>query len=129
MYDGLRDAAKKLTHHDGLELFRYTIEGFLDYMASESVHAQCHSIATNRICNALDLLRGSVFETPLNEKVAETVDHQLISLSNNSINNRMFLLCSADFEFLLQKDRCLLIVIADNLVNNILPIAVDATFK
>jgi len=70
-----------------------------------------------------------MLEATLNQEVAKTVDHQWIGLRNNCLNNFVLLLCGTDLELLLQKDRSLLIIVAHNLIDDVLPIAIDSTIK
>lgn len=70
-----------------------------------------------------------MLETALDEKVAEAVDHERVGLGNNSLDNFIFLLGGAHLELLLKEDRCLLVVVAHNLVNDVLPIAVDVAVE
>ena len=65
------------------------------------------------------------FEAALNQKVAKTVDHQWVGLSNDGLDDIELLLDCAYLQFLLQKDRSLLIVVANNLVHDVTPITVD----
>jgi hypothetical protein len=52
-----------------------------------------------------------------------------MSLLDYGLYNLILLIRSADLELLLQEDGCLLVIVANNLVNNILPIAIDVPFK
>lgn len=70
-----------------------------------------------------------MLEATLHEEVSEAVDHQGISLSDNSFNDLVLLLHCANFELLLQEDRGLLIIVANNLVDYVLPVASHATIK
>lgn len=70
-----------------------------------------------------------MLEASLDEKVAKAIDHEWIGLGNNRFNDVEFLLWRSNLELLLKEDRCLLVVVADNLVNDILPVAVDAAVK
>lgn len=127
--DCLGDATEKLVDHDGLVVLRNRVEGLLNHMASEGVHRQAQGIATYGFSDLDDLFRGTVLEAALDEEVAESVDHERIGLGNNGLDNLVLLLGCADLELLLQEDRCLLIVVADNLVDNVLPVAVDVTVQ
>jgi hypothetical protein len=50
-------------------------------------------------------------------------------LCNNSLNYIILLLSSANFELLLEEDGSLLIIIADDFIDNILPVTIDGTIK
>ena len=135
-------------NHGGFVLFGDSIESFLDDMATESIHAQGKNIATNSTGNCNDLsrvsqnswytrcvingtylFRSTVLEAALNKKVAEAIDHKRICLSNDRLNDFEFLFHSANLELLLKKDRRLLIIVADNFVNDVLPVASDIAIK
>jgi hypothetical protein len=70
-----------------------------------------------------------MLEAALNQKVSKSIDHKRISLSNNRLDDIILLFCSTDLKLLLEKDGGLLVIIADDLVNNILPVAVDCAVK
>lgn len=70
-----------------------------------------------------------MLEAALDQEVSEAIDHERVSLSNNGLDNLVFLLRSSDLEFLLEENGGLLVVVADNLVNNVLPIAIDVTVE
>ncbi len=129
MDDGFRNAAEQFMHHDGLVFFRDRIERLLNDVATESVHAEVESVAADGVCNRDDLLGRAVLEASLNEKVAEAVDHQWIGLSNDGLDNLELLLSGADLELLLQKYRGLLVVVANDLVDNVFPVAAHVTIE
>ena len=64
-------------------------------------------------------------EAALDQKIAKTIDHQWVGLSNDGLDDIELLLGCAYLQFLLQKDRSLLIVVANNLVHDVTPITVD----
>jgi hypothetical protein len=70
-----------------------------------------------------------MLKATLNQKVSETVNHQRVSLSDDRLNNVILLLSGTYLELLLQEYRSLLIIVADDFINNILPIAVDSAVK
>lgn len=70
-----------------------------------------------------------MLEASLDQEVAEAIDHQGIGLCDNSFNDFILLLRCADLELLLKEDRSLLIIVADNLVNDVFPVAVNGTVK
>ena len=70
-----------------------------------------------------------MLETTLHEEISEAIDHQRISLSNNSFNDLVLLLHRADFELLLQEDGGLLVVVANDLVDDIFPVTGHATIQ
>ena len=123
------DATKQLMNHDSFVFLRNRIKSLLDDMATEWVHGKAERISSDGLSNLYDLLWCPVFETALDEEVPESIDHEWISLGDDSFNNFILLLRSANFELLLQEDRSLLVVVADNFVHNVLPIAVDIAVK
>lgn len=129
MDDCLWNTAKKLVNHDGLVVLWNRVKCLLNDVASESIHRQVQGVAANGVGNLDDLLRSSVFKASLNQEVSEAIDHQRIGLCNNCLNDLIFLLRCADLELLLKEDGSLLVIVADNLVNNVLPVAVDSTVK
>jgi hypothetical protein len=126
---GLGDPPKKLAHHCCLKILWDAVKCLLDDMATECIHAQCNSVTSDGVGNSLDLFRGAVLKASLDEKVSKSVNHKLISLSNDSIHDGMLLIGCTDLKLLLQKNGCLLIVIANNLIDDILPVAVHTSFK
>ena len=115
--------------HDSFVVFGYGVEGFLDDMAAKCIHAEAQGITTDGIGNGNHLLWCSMLEATLHEEVAKAIDHQRVSLGDNSFDDLILLLDCADFELLLQEDGCLLVVIANNLVNDVFPVACDASVK
>ena len=70
-----------------------------------------------------------MLEATLHEEISEAVDHQRISLGNNSFNDLVLLLRCANFELLLQEDGGLLVIVANDLVDDIFPVAGHATIE
>ena len=89
----------------------------------------CHAVKCVSLVSALDWKVETYFEAALDEEVPKTIDHQRVSLSNDSLNDIVFLLHRTDLQLLLKKDGCLLIVVADDLVYNITPVAVHRTIQ
>jgi hypothetical protein len=127
--DGLWDTAKKFVDHYSFVVFWNRIKCLLNNVASKSIHGEIQGIATDGLSDLNHLLWCSVFEAALHEEIAKTVNHQCISLSNNSLDNIKLLLIGANFELLLKEDGSLLIVIANDFVNNVLPVAINCTIK
>lgn len=121
----LWNSAEELVNHDSFVLLGNTVKGLLNNMAPEGVHAQIESVASYRIGNCNHLLRSPMFETTLNKKVAKSVYHEWVSLTDDGLNNVVLLLCRPNLELLLEEDRRLLVVIANNLVHNVFPVARD----
>ncbi len=112
-------------NHNSFVVFRNGIESLLDHMTPKWVHRQGECASSNGFCNLYHLLWGAVLEASLHQEVSETVDHQRISLGNNRLDDFVLLVRSPNLKLLLEEDRSLLIVAAYDLVNDILPIAVD----
>lgn len=127
--DSLRYAAQKLMDHHGLVVLGNRVKGFLDNMAAKGIHRQAEGVSTNGLSNLDDLLGSSVLEATLNQEVSEAVDHQRMGLKDNGIHNLILLVGRTDLKLLLEKDGGLLIVVANNLVNNVLPVAVDIAIE
>lgn len=129
MHHGFWDPSKQFTDHSCLEFLWNTIECLLDNMTSECVHTQGHCVTPNGRRYAVNLILRSMLEAPLNKEISKSINHQLVCLCNNSLYNSVLLFDRANLELLLQEYGCLLIIIADNLINNIFPITINATFK
>lgn len=70
-----------------------------------------------------------MLEAALDQEVSKAVDHEGVCLSNNGLDNLVLLLRSSNFELLLKENRSLLVVVADDLVDNVLPVAVDVAVQ
>ena len=70
-----------------------------------------------------------MLEAALDEEVSEAIDHERISLLDNGIDNLKFLFWSAHLELLLQEDGSLLIVVAHDLVHDVLPVTAHVAVK
>ena len=129
MDDSVGNASKKLSDHVSLVALWNGVKSLLDDVAAESVHTEGYDVAMYGFCDSDDLVRCAVLEATLNEEVAEAVDHQRVCLVDDGLNNLKLLLSCAHLELLLQEDGRLLIIVAHNLVNNILPVAGDGLVK
>lgn len=125
----LRDPSQKLVDHDRLVLLWNGVECLLNDVAAEGVHRKAEGIASDGLRNFDDLLRRAMLKAALDEEVPETIDHQRIGLRDDCFNNVILLLGRANLELLLEEDGCLLVVVADNLVDNVLPVAVHIAVK
>ena len=121
--DGLWDAAEKFVDHDGLVILGHRVKCLLHHVAAEGIHGEVQRVAPDGFGNLDHLLRSAMLKAALDQKVAETVDHQGVGLGNNCLHDVVLLLGGADLELLLKKDRSLLIVVTHNLVHDVLPIA------
>lgn len=115
--------------HDGLVVLWDRIKCLLYNVTSEGIHGQVQGIASNGLCNLDNLFRSTMLKTALNKKVTKAVHHQGIGLSNNRFNNVVLLLGRADLQLLLEEDGGLLIVVANNFVDNVLPVTVNRTIE
>jgi len=129
MNDCLWDATKKLVNHDGFVVLGDRIKSLLNDMAAKCIHGKIQCVSSDGLSDLDDLFRSSVLEATLNQEVSETIHHQWIGLGNNGLNNVVLLFSCADLKLLLKEDGSLLIVVADNLVNNVLPVAVNSAVK
>ena len=127
--DSLWDPAQELMNHDCLVVFWDRIKSLLDDVAPKRVHGKTQSVSADSLRDFDDLLGGSVFKATLDQEVSKTIDHQRICLSHNRLHDFVLLFRGANLELLLQKDGGLLVIAADNLVNNILPVAVHITVQ
>lgn len=129
MNHSLWDSSQKLVDHDGLVLLWHRIECLLNDVTAERVHREVEGIAPDGLCNLYDLLRCAVLETALDKEVPEAIDHQRIGLGDNGFDDVILLLRRANLELLLEEDGRLLIVVTDNLVDDVFPVAIDIAVK
>ena len=129
MDDSVRDTSKKLADHIGLVALWDRVESLLDDVAAEGVHAESDDIAMNSLCDSNDLVRGAMLEAALDKEVAEAVDHQRVCLVDDGLDDLELLLSCANLELLLQEYGSLLIIVADDLVDDVLPVAGDRLVK
>jgi hypothetical protein len=64
-----------------------------------------------------------VLEATLNEEIAKAIDHERICLIDDSFDDLELLLGSPNFQLLLQEDAGLLVIVANDLVDDVFPIA------
>lgn len=129
MNHSLGDSSQEFVDHDRLVLLGHGVECLLHDVAAERIHREIESMASNGLSNLDDLLRSAMLEAALNQEVPKAIDHQRIGLGDNGFNNVILLLGSANLELLLEEDGRLLVVVADDLVHNVLPVAVDIAVK
>jgi hypothetical protein len=72
-------------------------------MTSKGIHTQVQSIPANSTSDTINLLRGAMLKTSLHKKVSEPVDHKLVGMSYDRINDAMLLFRGPNFELLLKK--------------------------
>lgn len=127
--NGFRNATQELVNHDGLVLLGHAVKSLLDDMTAESVHAEVQSIAADSLSNCHNLLGRAMLEAALDEEIAESVDHQGIGLVDDGLHNVELLLGRAKLQLLLKKDGSLLVIAADNLVDDVAPVAARITVE
>jgi hypothetical protein len=125
----IRNATEQLADHVSFVVLWNRVESLLNNMTAECIHAEGQDVAMYGISDGDDLLRCAMLKATLNEEVAEAVYHKRICLINDGGDNLELLLRSSSLQFLLQENGGLLIVAADNLVHNVLPIAGDSLVK
>jgi hypothetical protein len=129
MDHSLWDTTKQFVNHGGLVLLRYTIKRLLNDVATECIHAEREGISSDSLGNGNYLVRRAVFEAALDQEVAKTVYHQRVRLGDDCLDNLVLLLRRADLELLLQENGSLLVVTADDLVDDVLPVAAHIAVK
>lgn len=70
-----------------------------------------------------------MLEAALDKEIAKAINHKRIGLGDDGFDNLILLLRSSHLEFLLKEDGRLLVIVADNLVDNVLPVAVDVAIE
>lgn len=123
MNHSVGNPAKKFADHGGLVILWHRIECLLYNVTTERVHAESNHIAVDCVRNSNDLVRSTMFEASLDKKVTETIDHQRVCLRHDRLDDLELLLSCADLELLLEEDACLLVIVTDDLVDNVLPVA------
>jgi len=129
MDNGFWDTAEQLVNHGGLVIFGHAVEGLLDDVAAEGVHAESKRVATDCLSNGNDLLWRAMLEATLNQEVSKAVDHQSVGLEDDGLDNVVLLLWRTDLELLLEEDGSLLVVVADDLVDDVLPVAAHVSVQ
>lgn len=127
--DSLWNPAKQFVDHSRFVLFRDAVEGLLDDMAAKCIHTQGEGIAANGLGDCNDLIVRTMLKATLYKEVAEAVDHQCIGLRDNCLHNLILLLRCAYLELLLKKDGSLLVIVADDLIDNVLPVAAHVSVQ
>jgi hypothetical protein len=129
MNDCLWNSSQQFGNHDSLEVFRHRVKGFLNNMATKRIHREIQGVAPNSFGDVDNLVRCAMLEASLYQEVAKPIDHQGVGLCYDSIHDLKLLFRGSDLKLLLQEDRGLLIVVADDLVDNVLPVAVDIAIQ
>jgi hypothetical protein len=116
-------------NHNRLIVLGNRIKCLLNDVTAECIHGKIQCVASDSFSYLDNLLWSTMLEAALDKEIAKAIDHQWIGLSDNGLNNIIFLLSRPNFELLLKEDRCLLVIIANNLIDNVLPVAVDGAVK
>lgn len=116
-------------HHDCFVVFGDRIKSLLYHMASKWIHGEVESVSADSFSNFDDLFRSTMLKAALNKKISKSVHHQWVRLGDNGFDNFVLLLWGAHFQLLLQENGSLLVIIADNLVNDVLLVAVDVAIE
>lgn len=123
------NSPKQLVNHDCFVILGDRIKCLLHNMTAKRIHGEIQSVAAYGLGNFNDLVRSAMLKTTLNEKISKSINHKRVCLGNNGFDDFEFLLRCAHFELLLQENGSLLVVIADNLVNDVLLVAVDVAIE
>lgn len=116
-------------YHGGLVLLWDTVKCLLNDMTAEGVHTESKGVSTYGLSDGDDLSRRAMLKAALHKEITETVDHEWVSLGDDGFNNLVLLLGRADLEFLLQEDGGLLIVVAYDLIDNVLPVTTHVAIE
>lgn len=115
--------------HDRLVLLWNRVEGLLHDVTAECIHAEVQGISSDGIGDGNDLIGRAMFEAALDEEVSESVDHERVRLSNDGFHDLILLFGCSNLQLLLEEDGRLLIVVGDDLVHDVLPIAADGAIQ
>lgn len=107
MNDSLGNPPQELVNHAGLVLLRHAVKCFLDDMTAERIHTEVNCVALDCVCNCHHLLRRAMFKATLNQEVSKPVDHELVGIVNNSLDDVVLLLRSSDFWDIEFKSYCI----------------------
>lgn len=116
-------------NHYRLVFLGDAVESFLNNVATKGIHAESKRVTTDFVGDGDDLLLCAVFEAALDQEVTEAIDHQFIGLGNDGLYDLILLFWRAHFELLLEEDRGLLVVVADDLIHDVLPVAVHVAIQ
>ena len=125
--DCLGTATEEFVHHECLVLLRHIVVGLLDNVAAERIHAQVESVAADGLSDGNHLFRHTVLKASLNQKVAKAIDHERTCLVNDGLYDVVLLFRCANLEFLLEKNRSLLIIAINDPVDDTFPVAIHLT--
>jgi hypothetical protein len=125
----LWDSTEQFMNHDRLVLLWDAVESLLDDMATKSIHGQLKSVTLDGLSNLDYLLMSTMFKATLNQEVAEAINHQVVSLSNDGIDDIKLLLRRARLELVLQEDGSLLVIVLDDSIDDHVVVAAHAAIK
>lgn len=121
--DCVRNATKQFSNHVSFVFLRDRVESLLDDMAAERVHTEGNDIAVDSVSDSNDLVGRAMLETSLDKEIAKAINHERVRLINDGLHDFELLLRSTNFELLLQENGSLLVIVADYLVDDVLPVA------
>jgi hypothetical protein len=98
-------------------------------VTAEGIHTKSKCVATNGLGYSDDLISCAMLKASLDEEVAEPIDHQRVCLRDDCFDDLVLLFWCSDLELLLQKDGSLLVIVADDFVYNVFPVAAHITIK
>ena len=75
MDDSVWDSSEQLADHVSFVALRNRVEGLLDDVAAERVHAERDDVAVDSISNSNDLIGRAMLEAPLDKEIAKAIDH------------------------------------------------------
>ena len=87
-------------------------------MTTKHVHRKIDDISPDGSRDSIDLILCAVFETSLHEKVAESVDHEGVTLTDDGVDDFVFLGGGCEFEFLLEEEGGLLVALDNDFFND-----------
>lgn len=90
-------------------------------MTTKHIRRQSDDIPEKGLDNTPDLVLCAVLETALDEKVAKPVDHEGMALTDDGVDDLVFLDGCSELEFLLEEEGGLLVALTHNLFNDVLP--------
>jgi hypothetical protein len=112
-----------------LEGLGNTVEGLLDDVAAKGVSAETNSMAFDVSSKAHDLVVIGALEDALDEEVAKAVAHELETTVDDGVDDGVLESWLGVLDLLLEEDRCLLVVVRDDLLDNDIPVRRDTRLK
>lgn len=120
--DGILDAHEKVVDHEALLLLRGVVKGLLNDVTAKSIHTELDGMTADALGNVEDVRRRTVLHTALDEEVAKAVEHQVLALTDDDLDDGLLLFSTTGLDLLLEEQRCLLVVATDDFVHDHFPI-------